>query len=144
MAHEEERGRLRIAAFYSSEEADTSGSGRVPLEVEARAGEVGFNRVGIADLMAGFRRAVVHARVPDQRAQQLRCLGLDALGVSHGLSLGGVRSCNATLHCRLGALSQKSRRRASTYPPRGRIEAMSERTAPIGDYLAQRLGPATR
>src|SRR5437660_1432936 len=127
MAHEEERGRLRIATFYSSEKADTSGSGRVALEVEARAGKVGFNRVGIADLMAGFGRAVVHARVPDQRAQQLRCLGLDALGVSHALSLGGgqVLQCYTSLPP-WGTIPEveTSRQHLSTE----REEVMSERT----------------
>ena len=86
VAHEHEGGRLGIAALDTREQADPPGRGSVALEGEPGAGEIGLESIGVALLVAGRRRAVVHAGVADEGAQKLRCFRLEALVVGHGIS----------------------------------------------------------
>jgi hypothetical protein len=83
VAHEQQRGRLGIAALDAGDEAHAAGLGGVALAGEAGAREEVLQRVHAAVFVARGGLAGVDAAVADQRAEQLGGLGLDRAVLWH-------------------------------------------------------------
>jgi hypothetical protein len=88
VAHEEQPGRRRVAPLDPGEDARAAGVGLVAGDVAPGPLELAGQQVGVAGLVAGVGRAVVHAGVADERLQQLG----DLAGDVHGASVGARRS----------------------------------------------------
>ena len=92
VAHQQQRGCVRIAALDARDEVLASGLRGVALEIQTGVAEVLREHVGAAALVTRLRRAVVDARVANQMREQIaRLLGDRRVVEDHDASASATR-----------------------------------------------------
>src|SRR5207247_4327669 len=113
----------RVAALDAQNEAGPPGHRLVALHFHAGYPQVALEEIDAADLVTGFGRALVHARVSDQPLKDVRGLG-GHVG-RHGAHHASIRISSRS--------SSRSmlRSTSSSMAPRSRISRKASRCASI-------------